>query len=544
MSGWVYSRERLGVAALAALSLFACSSPQRQVPVGVSYNPPVAKTNPRVVEETPAYYVEKYNKSELIRVDDSHVKFPYAPVTLLIYREDADAYYIRTEKVTPEEMRSVAKERQSQAQGKARRDLAERELEAKSNPLIVTPEQFDTLVAPRSSKSLSFRPAGEGLPLKGQWRQNIAVADIDGDGNLDIVTSPSRLSGYPLFRIFLGNGSGNFREQKVTVVDKDDRPVKLSLTYGGVAVADFDGDHRPDIAVASHGQTIRVFLNRGDGKFQLEDEGLPKGLSSQAIAVLDVNGDGRLDLAVSQDMINNEVRKKLGKDLGQIHILLNNPSGGWKPSPDAIEGACFSFNIFPIDLLGNGQRDLLTGCRSFGGWGLTWKNDGKGKFSNELFEIIEQFAFHFAVAPGSFGTEHRTAFADLYGKAAGGLRAGGMNVYYKDPQGWHKVAVWRQKGFSGRLTSVAMGDLDGDGLDDLVFPDRTAGRVRIFFQTPAGRFEESPESGEPILNSAVADTRLADVDNDGRLDIVLAKTTFSELPKDQGGFEVLLNRRP
>jgi hypothetical protein len=123
-----------------------------------------------------------------------------------------------------------------------------------------------------------------------------------------------------------------------------------------------------------------------------------------------------------------------------------------------------------------------------------------------------------------------------------GIQAGGLNAYYKDGAGWHKVAVWRQKRYVGRLTAVAMGDFNGDGLDDIVFPDRVAQKLRIFFQTKEGKFEEGPESGEPLLDSVATDIRLADIDGDGRLDIVLSKSVFSNYAKDPGGIEVLLNR--
>ena len=521
----------------------APASAAAPAPVGYPHEQPASKTNPDVVEETPTYYVQRYKKSDMVRVDESHVRLPFMKAVMPLAREDADYYYVRVEKVSAEEMDAAAAERRKKEAERAASTRADLERQAKASPLVVTPEQFESLAPARAATGVRFERAGEGLPARGQWRQNVAVADIDGDGHPDIVATPARLSGGGLFHVYGGDGRGNFHEVKIHVVGKDGKPASPSIPYGGAAVADVDGDGRPDVVTASHAGTVLVFLNRGGGKFQLSNAGLPAKLSSQAVALFDVNGDGRPDLVVSQDMVNNDLRRKTGKDTNQVRVFLNDGKGGWKKDPGAPVGACFSFNVFPIDVTGSGKaRDLLTGCRALGGWGLTWKNDGKGTFDNELFEIIEQAAYHFAVAPGTVGRERHPAFADLYEKHAGRLQADGLNVYFKDSTGWRRIPIWREKGYRARLTSIAMGDLDGDGLDDVVFPDRTAGRVRIFFQTPDGAFAEAPENMEPPLDSPAVDARLADIDGDGRLDIVMAKSTFSEASKDPGGLEVLLNR--
>ena len=519
----------------------ATAKPAAEVPVGVVHETPVSKINPDVVEDTPTYYVQRYKKGDMVRVDETHIRPPFMAAVVTIYREDADYYYVRNEKLSPEEIQAAEDARKKAAEQKAEKARAQVEEAAKTNPLIVTPDQFETLPAVRGKTAVALLRGGEGLPPKGQWRQNIAVADIDGDGVLDVVAGPTRL-GQSTLHVFLGDGHGKFRDQPVSFVDAKGKPLSnLRIAYGGVAVADFDGDGRNDVALASHGDSIAVFLNRGGGKFEVVS-GLPPSYSSQAIVAMDVNGDGKPDIVAGRDGVNADLRRKEGKDYHQVRVFVNDGHGKFKSDDDAIRGACFSFNLFPIDLTGAGKRDLLTGCRFLGGWGLTWKNDGKGKFQNELFEIIEQSAYHFAVAPGTFGSSHATAFADLYQKQMPGLQAAGINAYYKDGAGWHKTAVWRQKRYLGRLTAIAMGDLDGDGLDDIVFPDRLAGKLRIFFQTKDGKFEESPENAEPPLDSVATDIRLADLDGDGRLDVVLSKSVFSNYSKDPGGIEVLLNR--
>jgi hypothetical protein len=88
-----------------------------------------------------------------------------------------------------------------------------------------------------------------------------------------------------------------------------------------------------------------------------------------------------------------------------------------------------------------------------------------------------------------------------------------------------------------------MGDLDGDGLDDVVFADSEVNRLRIFFQKPDGSFVEMAEAEEPQLDSPGQCLRLADLDGDGRLDILLSKTVASYRPGEQGGWSVYLNRR-
>ena len=149
--------------------------------------------------------------------------------------------------------------------------------------------QFDL----RSSQTLNFEPFDEGLPRSGQWRFGFVLADMNGDGHLDIVHGPPRRSlGPPV--IFLGDGAGRWRRW----------PAKFppqKYDYGHVAVADFNGYGHLDIAMGMHLLGITVLLGDGAGGFTTASKGMDPvdphtGFSSHALVVVDWDGDGRVDL--------------------------------------------------------------------------------------------------------------------------------------------------------------------------------------------------------------------------------------------------------
>jgi hypothetical protein len=71
-----------------------------------------------------------------------------------------------------------------------------------------------------------------------------------------------------------------------------------------VAVGDFNGDGKLDLAVANLGSNdVSVLLGNGDGSFQAP-RNFPTGLEPRSVAVGDFNGDGKVDLeAVQQDYL-------------------------------------------------------------------------------------------------------------------------------------------------------------------------------------------------------------------------------------------------
>jgi hypothetical protein len=316
------------------------------------------------------------------------------------------------------------------------------------------------------------------------------------------------------------------------------------VDYGAVAAGDIDGDGKMDVVSASHGRGLASFFGDGQGGFRVVRRGLPvTDFSSQSIVLLDANGDGKLDIAAGRDVV--ETKDDQPVDTKQVRIYLFRGSEGWQFAPEALDGGFYSNSLHAWDGDGDGRQDLLTGSHYAGALSLLWKNTG-GRFQPISFPGIEIYAYHFATAPGTFGAERRSAFADsfyIYDPApVPPRRATGITIYENTAEGWKRRRVWRKKDGGTQQYALAFGDVDGDRLDDIVFPDSDRNRLRVMFQRPDGTFVEMMEAEEPELDSVGQCVRLGDLDGDGRLDIVLARTVASFRPDDPGGFQIYLNR--
>lgn len=135
---------------------------------------------------------------------------------------------------------------------------------------------------------------GRTTNLPTRYAVDVKIADLDGDGCKDLIFLQA--GDWPSVRVFFGGADG-YSAERVREFSVTGRGL-LHAMAGEVAVADLDGDGKLDLAVAAGGANLEIFLNRG-ANFESWSKVLLPANKPLSVAATDLNGDGRADLAVS-----------------------------------------------------------------------------------------------------------------------------------------------------------------------------------------------------------------------------------------------------
>jgi hypothetical protein len=199
----------------------------------------------------------------------------------------------------------------------------------------------------------------------------MAIGDLNGDKQQDIVVVTGTGSTSSSVAVLLNTGSGTFASPVLYPLPE---PVNCTIALG-----DFNGDHKLDIAISSCNKTssLEILLNNGDGTFKAatETEVVNISQSQQSFALGDFNGDGKLDIATIT---------YTSEDVSQITIFPGKGDGTFS-APVNYPAPTLSGYIRSADFNGDGKLDLVAGGSNiYGSYVSVLLNNGSGAFSDPV----------------------------------------------------------------------------------------------------------------------------------------------------------------
>lgn len=382
---------------------------------------------------------------------------------------------------------------------------------------------------------------------------SMTAADLEGDGRLELVLATAGPSGYG--SCFVGPGVAVLTPQPNATWPEIDYPV--GTMSWAVAVADMNGDGRPDIVSANASGSFSVLFNQGPAAQSLFAPAQTYGIlfSGGQLFLKDMTGKGSPDVVVS-----NVDGLQVLPNLGDGHFLLGNlidvglivgrvavadlnrdgiPDFAYLGQPlcggNASTGflatqfvSVVSANGLPFqtrypsntpsdyvafslgDLNGHGSLDaLLAGFEDV----KALFNDGKGNFSTSVIPSITTPRFNFVLAD-----LNGDGFADLayVGSEALYIAFGEGNGQFASPVAY--PLDFGRLGFGG----IVAEDVNQDGHMDLVFANQSGAVIEVFLGNGHGTFTEEQIY---VADTSIGPVVFGDFNRDGKIDMAVGTSS-------------------
>jgi hypothetical protein len=387
-------------------------------------------------------------------------------------------------------------------------------VQSSSNVSLAQPYVFQFTTA--TSPSSGIFGGGSQVAI-GAYPSSVAVADMDGDGDLDLLTSNEDANSVSLR---VNNGQGVFNVgQEVAVGARPD----------ALVVGDVDGDGDLDFLTAAYdlSRTVSLRLNNGQGSFDRGQEILT-GPFPRSVTLGDIEGDGDLDLLVASSGSNT------------VSIRRNDGTGSFSGSQEVPVGEG-STDVVVGDVDGDGDLDLLTADygnnRLFSGGGTTVSvrlNDGQGNFSGT--QQVTVGLGPYALAIGDIDGDGDLDLLTANSGRSTPTASGNTTVSVRLNDGQSNFSGNQEFSVGATTRELVLGDIDGDGdLDVLVARGASSGSSAVSVRLNNGRGQFSGTQ-EVEVGTAPRALALGDVDGDGDLDLLTAIGTTS------GAVSVRLNQ--
>ena len=327
--------------------------------------------------------------------------------------------------------------------------------------LIVTAEHLQIFLGDGTGK---FRSAPDfDLDLKGHFTE-LAVADVNSDGKLDVITAQH--DSYAV-AVFLGDGKGKFASAPNSPFWP--KHGQHSHTHG-LLVCDVNNDKKLDLITANNADNdIAVMLGDGQGGFSSAAKSVfPCGPSPYPLAAADVNEDGNIDILVPNSK----------PDLGTMTVLLGDGKGGFAQSTSSpIKIPAPARDVYYValaDLNGDGHVDVLLDgnhddCASI------LLGDGRGNFKPAPQSPLRMGNRGWNLAVLDYDHDGTLDLISVNEKD--------VRIHWGDGHGWFKPNPLVIPSGGNGCWKMATGDLNEDGFLDVVTPNVESQNLTILLGT-------------------------------------------------------------
>jgi len=340
----------------------------------------------------------------------------------------------------------------------------------------------------------------------------LALGDVNGDGRIDLLItgdnvdqSTGQLTG--AITMLPGQPGGFFSAAPAFI------PVTLSTPYiGSPVLADFDGDHKLDLAITAQYQ-VAVFSRTAGGGFGPEVD-IPTAMNPQQLAAGDLNGDGIADLVAA----GNGVQVMLGH------------TGTGLGAPVQYASPIAPLQVALSDVTGAGHLDVVVGGDNPDSAVETYPGHGDGTLGTPVVSNV---------GPATSPNSHPDAMAvgDLNGDGIPDLAlldAGSVVTLRGSRSGAFSVVQTANAGLPSYPHGIAITDVDRDGHADVIYPTSAGGVAWL-----AGRGDGTLRAATTTATSTqLQSLRAADFNGDGRADIaaISGSSVVVELSNGDGTF--------
>ncbi len=511
------------------------TSEQRKARIGLDVDPGV-DPDPTVVWHRKGFdwLIQKYPRRTAIfqGLQKGFVR-PNRAVNakLEIYREDEEWVWVWIE-VPDSEMPALNPATAQAGPTKAPAEASTQPRESTSGIILndegraflkVLAKDFAEVTVPASGVTLGFRESSEGLPIRGSWRNGLDVADMNGDGRLDIIVPPQRGgNGFPI--IYRGTAEGKWDPWR-------EASWPVAFNYGTVAVGDLNGDGNQDIVAGAHLMKVFALLGDGKGAFTLANEGLPERFPTRRVELGDADNDGDLDIfAISEGpTIGNETG-----DVSYLRLYINEGKASrWSEVEVAEIGRQLGGDWMTVtDFDGDGKIDVAGSSIYFGGpdvmylqgKGGAWRPLGRG--------WLPFFSYYNAMTSGPFTSKAKNDVVLAYRRIWPDVSKDQFEPpALTDVTGIERVTWNAKKGPVREIVAswsngvpvwaLSHGDFNRDGHLDLVYALTNPVRLVFLLGDGKGGFRTAESEGLDVPDRNLYDIKVEDMNRDGNPDILL-----------------------